>query len=144
MSRFRLAGLLRVRGVQEEQARRDLGEAQGQLQRALRSISEQQRTLEQAGAPASGPAPVFLAGAAARAGMAAAVNDSVAYSLAREHDLDRARSQWMQARMRARAVERLAERARELEQAGQLRAEQLLSDDLAGARHRRDEGEDTP
>lgn len=144
MSRFSLKGLLRVRTVQEEQARRDLGAAQGRLERALRSMREQQHAVSAAGATPSGPAGVFLAGAAARAGMAAAVNDAVAYSAACERDLERARSDWMEARVRARAVERLAERAREAEQVEQLRAEQLLSDDLAGARHRRDDPEGHP
>ncbi len=144
MSRFSLKGLLRVRTVQEEQARRDLGAAQGQLERALRSMRDQQHAVSQVGPPPSGPAEVFLAGAAARAGMAAAVNDAVTYSAACELDLERARSQWLEARMRARAVERLAERAREAEQADQLRAEQLVSDDLAGARQRRDDTEDRP
>lgn len=142
MSRFSLKGLLRVRGVQEDQARRDLGAAQGQLERAIRSMRDQHDVIASAGPPPSGPAEVFLAGAAARAGMAAAVNDAVAYSAACEQDLQQARSEWMQARMRARAVQRLAERAREADQVEELRVEQLLSDDLAGARHRRDDPED--
>ncbi len=141
MSRFSLKGLLRVRTVQEEQARRDLGAAQGEVERALRSVIDHQHAVAHAGPPPSGPAHIFLAGAAARAGMAAAVNDAMVCATISEQVLDQARSAWLEARMRARAVERLADRHRENELAEQARGEQLLSDDLAGARHRRDDPE---
>ena len=135
MSRFKLAGLLRVRTVQEEQARRDLGAAQVRLQRSGETLRQRQEALAGAGAPPSGSAAVFLAGVAARTSLAAAVNEAVALRATSDLELTYARDQWLHARMRARAVERLSERHALEEQAAFGRAEQAVSDDLAGARH---------
>jgi flagellar FliJ protein len=135
MSRFKLAGLLRVRTVQEEQARRDLGSAQVQLQRAGEQVRSRQQALSSAGAPPSGPASVFLAGLAARTSLAAAVTEAQALRELSVNELGYARDQWLHARMRARAVERLSERHDLEEQVALGRSEQAASDDLAGARH---------
>ncbi|MGN6302491.1 MAG: flagellar FliJ family protein [Angustibacter sp.] len=135
MSRFKLAGLLRVRTVQEEQARRDLGRAQVQLHRAGEQVRQRQEALASAGAPAGGPASVFLAQLATRTSLAAAVTEAAALSELSENELGYARDQWLHARMRARAVERLSERHALEEQVALGRAEQAVSDDLAGARH---------
>jgi flagellar FliJ protein len=135
MSRFRLAGLLRVRGVQEEQARRDLGAAQVRLHRAGDQLRDRQQSLSSAGGPPSGSASVFLAGVAARTSMAAAVSQAAALREASEGELTYARDQWLHARMRARAVERLAERHEAQQQVELGRADQAFNDDLAGARH---------
>jgi flagellar FliJ protein len=135
MSRFRLAGLLRVRAVQEEQARRDLGHAQVQLHRAGERVRLRQEALGAAGAPASGPAAAFLAGLATRTSLAAAVNEAAALREVSQSELGYARDQWLHARMQARAVERLSERHALEEQIALGRAEQAASDDLAGARH---------
>lgn len=135
MSRFRLAGLLRVRAAQEAQARRDLGAAQVQLHRAGEQVRQRQEALSGAGAPPSGPASVFLAGLAARTSLAAAVTEAAALREVSETELGYARDQWLHARMRARAVERLSERHAMEEQLLLGRAEQAVSDDLTGARH---------
>ncbi|KQX69519.1 flagellar FliJ family protein [Angustibacter sp. Root456] len=135
MSRFKLAGLLRVRTVQEEQARRDLGSAQVQLRRAGEQMRQRQQTLASAGAPAGGSASVFLAQLATRTSLAAAVAEAAALRELSESELGYARDQWLHARMRARAVERLSERHAVEEQLALGRAEQAASDDLAGARH---------
>lgn len=135
MSRFKLAGLLRVRAVQEEQARRDLGSAQVALQRAGERVQQRREALASAGAPPSGPASVFLAGLASRTSLAAAVTEAAALRELSENELGYARDQWLHARMRARAVERLSERHALEEQIALGRAEQAVSDDLAGARH---------
>ncbi len=143
MSKFKLAGLLRARTVQEEQARRDLGAAQSRLSAASTAVQHRQAALASAGAPHGGSASVFLAQVASRASLAVSVSDAVAARALMADDLDDARSDWLKARMRARAVERLAERDRLLRQQERARTEQLLSDDLAGARHaaRADQGE---
>lgn len=135
MSRFRLAGLLRVRAVQEEQARRDLGAAQVRLQRAGEQVRQRHDALAAAGGPPSGSASVFLAGVASRTSMAAAVGQAMALREATDSELAYARDQWLHARMRSRAVERLSERHAEQEQVALGRAEQAFNDDLAGARH---------
>jgi flagellar protein FliJ len=135
MSRFKLSGLLRARTVQEEQARRELGAAQTRLSAAGTAVQHRQAALAAAGGPPSGSASVFLAGVAARAGMAASVGEALALREACDDGLQEARSEWLQARMRARAIERLAERDRAQRLLERGRAEQALSDDRAGARH---------
>ncbi|GAB3596291.1 hypothetical protein GCM10027446_22890 [Angustibacter peucedani] len=135
MSKFKLSGLLRARTVQEEQARRELGQAQSRLSAASVAVQHRQASLASAGAVQSASAPIFLAQVASRAALAASVNDAIATRALMADGLDEARSDWLKARMRARAVERLAERDRLLRQEERARAEQALSDDLAGARH---------
>jgi flagellar FliJ protein len=135
MSRFKLSGLLRARTVQEEQARRELGAAQARLTAATTAVQHRQASLTAAGSAPGGAAPLFLAAVASRASMAASVNDALATRQLLLDGVDDARGDWLQARMRARAVERLAERDRLVRQAERARAEQALSDDLAGARH---------
>lgn len=137
MSRFRLAGLLRVRTLQEEQARGRLGGAQVRLTAAQQHLLRSQALLAAAGPPTAGEASVFLASVASRAALASAVDAAVTLRATAGDELDGARSQWMQARLRARSIERLGER-HEAEQAAELgRLEQAASDDLAGARHGR-------
>lgn len=135
MSKFSLAGLLRARTVQEEQARRSLGQAQAHLTAAAGAVQHRRAALVAAGMPTDAHASVFLAGVAARSSIAASVNEAIALRQNSVDGLDQARSDWLQARMRARAIERLAERHREAEQLDVARAEQAASDDLAGARH---------
>jgi flagellar export protein FliJ len=72
--------------------------------------------------------------------MAAAVGDALVAQAVTQDALGAARSAWLEARLRARAIERLAERDREARVAEAGRAEQLVSDDLAGARHRHQQG----
>jgi flagellar FliJ protein len=140
VSRFTLAGLLRARTVQETQARRELGAAQATVAASQAEVQLRELTLSNAGPAPSGPAEVFLAGAAARAAMAAAVGDALVAQAVTQDALGAARSAWLEARLRARAIERLAERDREARVAEAGRAEQLVSDDLAGARHRHQQG----
>ncbi|GAA4344764.1 flagellar FliJ family protein [Angustibacter luteus] len=135
MSKFALSGLLRVRGVQEEQSRRELGQAQARLSAAQATVLRRSSSLDAAGAVPGGPAPHFLAAAASRSAMVAAVSEAIAAREISQQDLEQAREQWLQSRMRARAIERLAERHREQQAAARARADQALSDDLAGARH---------
>ncbi len=144
MSRFTLAGLLRARAAQEEQARRALGTAGARLAGANATVQHRQAALASAGAAPDGAAALFLAGVAARASLAASINEAAAASRLMAEEVDDARSQWLQARMRARAVERLAERDRLLRQQERARAEQVLSDDLSGARHTAREGDGRP
>lgn len=142
MSRFTLTGLLRARTAQEEQARRDLGSAGARVAGANATVQHREAALASAGPVPDGAAALFLAGVAARAGLAASVNEALAVSRLMADEMDDARRRWLQARMRMRAVERLAERDRLLRQQERARAEQVLSDDLSGARHhtREDDG----
>jgi flagellar biosynthesis chaperone FliJ len=135
MSRFPLSGLLRARNVQEEQARRVLGAAQARMTQAEQDVVRRRARLQDAGPVSSGPGAEFLAGVAARAAMAAAVTDALLLREVSGSELEQARSSWLEARMRARAIERLAERDRAARQAERARAEQLTADDLAGSRH---------
>ncbi len=135
MSRFKLSGLLRARTVQEEQSRRELGAAQARLSAAVNAVHDRHNALSAAGPPPGGSGAMFLAGVASRASMAASVNQALALRELSVDGLDEARSEWLAARMRARAIERLAERDRLLRQQERAKAEQALSDDLAGARH---------
>ena len=114
MSRFALSGLLRVRGVQEEQSRRELGQAQARLSAAQATVLRRTSSLDAAGAVPGGPAPHFLAAAASRSAMVAAVSEAIAAREISQQDLEQAREQWLQSRMRAprhRAAGRAAPRA---------------------------------
>ncbi|GAB3681730.1 flagellar export protein FliJ [Angustibacter aerolatus] len=137
MSAFRLAGLLRMRNLAEEHARRDLGSAQREALTAHERVVAHRAELAGAGAPSGGDAAVFLAQVAARSAMASAVTVAVSEAGLADASLEHARDTWMQARARARAVERLEERHQEQEVAEAGRAEQLANDDLTGARHHR-------
>jgi flagellar FliJ protein len=139
MSRFTLVGLLRARSAQEDQARRQLGMAQVRVTGAERALAERTTALAAAVGLPDADAPVFLAHIAARASLAAQVNQAIALRDVVAQDLVGARSGWLQARQDERAVERLAERHAQAQRVERLKKQQLASDDLSGARHHRGE-----
>jgi flagellar protein FliJ len=134
VSGFRLAALLRLRTMQEDDALAGLGRAQQTLAAAGLASGAAREAVRAAGPAPSGSAAVFLAGAAARAALAVAMSDSAALEDAAGRDVDTARGAWQDARSRSRAVGRLAEKHKEQQQADLARREQAQADELTSAR----------
>jgi flagellar protein FliJ len=136
MSGFRLAALLRLRGLQEDAALAGLGRARHELRSAADATTAHREAVRTAGPAPSGPAAVFLAGAASRAALAVAVSDSVVLEQTAGEEVEIARSGWQNARSRSRAVARLADKYEEERRADLARRDQAESDELAAARWR--------
>jgi flagellar FliJ protein len=134
VSGFRLAALLRLRSMQEDDALAGLGRAQQTLAAAGLATTAARQAVRAAGPAPSGSAAVFLAGAAARAALAVAVSDSAALEEAAGRDVGAARGAWQNARSRSRAVGRLAEKHEEQRRTDLARREQAEADELASAR----------
>lgn len=134
MSAFRLSALLRLRSMQEDDALAGLGRAQQSLTSAGAATTAARQAVRAAGPAPSGPAEVFLAGAAARAALAVAVTESVASEESAVREVNAARGAWQDARSRSRAVGRLAEKQKEQQRADQARREQAQADELTSAR----------
>jgi flagellar protein FliJ len=134
MSGFRLSALLRLRSMQEDDALAGFGRAQQTLASAGAAATAARKAVRAVGPAPSGPAAVFLAGAAARAALAVAVTESVALEEAAARDVDAARGAWQDARSRSRAVGRLAEKYEEERRGDMARREQAQADELTSAR----------
>jgi len=134
VSAFRLAALLRLRAMQEDDALAGLGRAQQALASAGVATTAAREAVRVAGPAPDGSAAVFLAGAAARAALAVAVSDSVALEQAAARDVYAARGTWQDARSRSRAVGRLADKHEEQRRVDLARREQAEADELASAR----------
>jgi len=142
VSGFRLAALLRLRAMQEDDALAGLGRAQHGLVQATATTAASRQALRAAGPVPSGSGAIFLAAAASRAALAVAVSDSAALQQAAERDVEASRGTWHSARARSRAVSRLAEKHQEQQRIDLARREQAQADELASARWRGTEGTD--
>jgi flagellar FliJ protein len=136
MSGFRLAALLRLRGLQEDTALAGFGQARHDLLAAQAATTAQREAVRATGPAPSGPAAVFLAGAASRAALAVAVSGSVVLEQTAGEEVEIARSGWQIARSRSRAVARLADKYEEERRVDLARRDQAESDELAAARWR--------
>ncbi|TRW45626.1 flagellar export protein FliJ [Georgenia yuyongxinii] len=134
MSTFRLAGLGRLRRLQEDHAAAELARRATDRRGADRRTSDARDRL--AGTVLSGTSDPqsWRAAVAARAAMSATVIAAqAAAEVAAEHET-LAQSQWVAARKRSKTVEKLAERHRDEEQVAELRAEQQVLDEMATQR----------
>lgn len=138
---FRLAGLLRVRALQEEQAAAALAEANAERLRAIQRRAETERMLSAHALPMVTDEGGWRAAVARRVALATLSRDAAA---AEEHatSLAEARTrEWSEARTRTRALDKLAERHRAEVGAEELAAEQQ---DLDEAARRTANGSDRP
>jgi len=136
---FPLAGLLRVRRLQEEQAAGGLAEANRRLRDADDARTEAYAALHDLPADAVDRA-TLTAIAAARASARSMLAELGAVEEARRAEADAAQAQYRAARERAAVLGKLEDRHAGLAAAEELRAEQVVLDELAGSRHNRAEG----
>ncbi len=132
MTGFRLAGLLRLRTLREDQARSALAQTQTRVATASYEAGLRAGVVARAAAPDGGRAPVFLAAVAARSAEVSSLTAALAAEQLARADVDAARSSWAAARNRTRVVQRLAERHHEQVRAEQDRLDQHESDDRSG------------
>ena len=138
MNRFGLAGLLRLRGLREDTAAALLGAAEREAAAAQQRARVTAERLSGAGLPDGVDSASFLAAAASRLSLSSLlVEDTERLQAARSVAADR-RDAWSHARQEERAVELLEEHHEERERAAELRAEQVVLDEVAG-RRREDE-----
>ncbi|GIU85810.1 MAG: hypothetical protein KatS3mg009_0325 [Acidimicrobiia bacterium] len=135
--RFRLDSVKRVRGIQEEQARQRLTEANARARRTAALVEARLH------AYLSTPRPTepmsFADFERARFELEAAATALEAARIAHREaldEVDRRRVEWLEAKQRCSALERLEDRRREEHRIDLRRAEDRLVDDLVVARHR--------
>lgn len=134
MSRFTLAGLLRLRGLQEDQAAAALGAAERQAAAARERARHTAERLSGADLPSAVDGATFLAATASRLSLSSLLTEETEQErVARSVALER-RDAWSRARQGERAVELLEEHHEERDRAEDLRVEQLVLDEVAGRR----------
>ncbi len=142
--KFSLAGLARVRQLQEERAAADLALANRQRQRAEIALDEHERSLASQDFPEHGPTlaelhaynhvqhvPTWHAVVAARASVAAMLRESNEVLRLASADANRATDEWNAAKMRAAMIDKLKERHDREVEAEDLREEQIVLDETA-------------
>lgn len=127
MSAFRLAGLLRLRRLEEERAAATLAQANAERTTAHRRRDEHVERIARSTLDEQ-DFTVAVAGRAALFGMYA---ESTAYLALAVERAEQAGVEWSGARTAVRMIDKLAERHTAVEQAEELRAEQLLLDETA-------------
>lgn len=131
---FRLAGLLRLRGMQEEQASAELARANASLRAAERREARTAQALAGADLPEQSDAVTWQASVAARAAAAGLLTEAIAARDVVEVQVRRATGEWSDARARMLMIKKLEERHQALLVAEELRLEQLALDEAAGRR----------
>lgn len=131
---FRLAGLLRLRRLEEERAAAELAVANAQKRAAERRRDELSTLMGGSSMPARSGAPEWQAAVAARAALTGMVDEAdIAVAVAvRRGEIVAA--EWTGARTRVAMIDKLAERHEALVRAEDERAEQLLLDEAASRR----------
>lgn len=134
MSTFRLAGLGRLRRLQEDHAAAELARRATDRRGAERRTAEARDKL--AGTVLAGTADpqTWRAAVAARAATSSLVIAAQAAAETARGLEAEAQTQWTTARKRSKTVEKLAERHRAEETLAELRAEQQVLDELATQR----------
>ncbi|WP_152193580.1 flagellar FliJ family protein [Georgenia subflava] len=138
MSRFRLAGLLRLRDLQEEQAAAELAERTRRRAAADARAQQAQRLLV-GSEIVGGDAAAWRVSVATRAARSAAVADAQAGAAAATAEEVRAQGEWSTARQRSTTLEKLAEKHRTAVTEAENHSEQLTLDELAVQRATRQE-----
>ncbi|HEY0118547.1 MAG TPA: flagellar export protein FliJ [Cellulomonas sp.] len=134
MSRFTLAGLLRLRGLREDEAAAALGAAERAAAAADMRARHTAERLSGTDLPSAVDGATFLAAAAGRLSLSwLLIEDTDRVHVARAVAVER-RTEWSRTRQEERAVERLEEHHEERERAQDLRAEQVVLDEVAGRR----------
>ena len=130
MKRFALAGLLRVRTLEEKQAAAELAESDRALD-AVESRRARTRASLAGVAPGAVDAASLSAIVAARASAAILLGELSAMHERAAQETDGLRAAHHQARTRSLALEKLQTRHEKAEIAGDLRAEQAALDEIA-------------
>ncbi|PZE29789.1 MULTISPECIES: hypothetical protein [unclassified Curtobacterium] len=128
--RFALAGLLRLRHAQQDQAAAELAAANERLRDAADARMAARRTLDDPQAEVTDAA-VLSAVAAARAATRGMLEELAGVEATRRAAADRARSAHHDARRAAIGLEKLEQRHAERVAEEDLRAEQLVLDEIA-------------
>lgn len=132
-SSFRLAGLLRFRQAQEDQAAAELARANGRRKEQQEKVSRVRDTL--AGVPSHpGSATALRASAAARSSARSMLLELEALTVATEEAAQAAQQELLAAKKSAASLGKLDERHEADRQTEQLREEQVFLDELAGTR----------
>lgn len=131
---FRLAGLLRLRGMQEEQAAGELAIANASLRAAERREQRTARALAESELPERADDLSWQAAVAARAGLTGLLTEAVAARDVVDFRVRQATGDWSDARARAQMIRKLEERHQAALVAEELRLEQLVLDEAASRR----------
>jgi flagellar FliJ protein len=138
---FPLAGLLRLRQLQQDQAAGDLAAANARLRENGRSIAQARGLLGTTASEVSDAAALHAL-AAARASSRSMLADLQALEQLRRDEAEQARAGFQQARARAVALEKLEARHAVAAAAEELHGEQVALDEIAsGAWHRAEDGQ---
>jgi flagellar FliJ protein len=132
--RFRLAGLLRLRTLQEEQAAATLAVANAATARARDDRDAADSYLAGHAFPTYADPAMWQASLAARVSLAGLVEEAGATLAVAERRAEIATADWSAARTQVATVDKLAERHAAAVQAEDERAEQLHLDEVAGRR----------
>lgn len=127
MSTFRLAGLLRLRQLEEERAAAALAVANAQRAEARRSRDENAERLTSTSLDQHD----FTIAVAGRAALFGLYAESTAYLALVSERAEAAGVEWSGRRTAVRMIDKLAERHAATEETEALRAEQLLLDETA-------------
>lgn len=134
---FRLAGVLRVRRVQEDLARAEVAHAQAAARKAERDAEERAERLEDYELPDRAMALAFVAATSARTSLAMEASAArVVVGLAHD-EVGTQLTQWQERAMRVDALETLEQRHFDDVRRADLAAEQHTCDDLAATSWRR-------
>jgi flagellar FliJ protein len=131
VNRKRLASLLRLRRLQEDQAAGGLASAAAEVDAASAATSARVDALAGAAAPLEADGPAWMAALAARAALGSALVEARQLETLAVERRSEAHALWVEARRRTRAVELLDERAAASEVLEAQRAEQIVLDEHA-------------
>lgn len=135
MSRtFRLAGLLRLRRMQEEQAAADLARANAERHAAAERRRTSESLLGGSTLPSVGDDLTWRAAVAGRAALTSLATESVAALELAGERVRQASDHWSDARTRATTLSKLEDRHEAEVRAEEERTEQLALDEVAGRR----------
>lgn len=132
MSGFTLAGLLRLRQVQEDRAAAELGYAERERARREERVAATGERLAASHLPPEAEASSFLAATASRLTLHALLDEETQEAAAAARVATTRRAEWTSARRAERSVERLEEHHEARERAAELRSEQQALDEVAG------------
>jgi len=137
---FPLAGLLRLRQIQEEQAASDLAVANARAREIASRQSRARKALGSSSAEVSSPA-VLYAVAAARASSRSMLAELDSLDCEHQPVLDQANEAFAEARARSIGLEKLAGRHQKQQTEEELHAEQAAIDEMASnGWHRKNDG----
>ncbi|WP_263120109.1 flagellar export protein FliJ [Cellulomonas sp. RIT-PI-Y] len=134
MSAFRLAGLLRLRALAEEQAAVELAGATRARDAAVARRVATEEAIGAAAFPVGTNATALRAVIASRLALSGLLVEQRALTVAAQTVVDDKDAEWSAARTRTRTLEKLEERHVTTERDADQRAEQLVLDEIAGRR----------